>query len=63
MQVITHTMQYKYTVLIPQIIIVHNNLLSDKTNINNESQKTLSPSNILWRAAGEPIAGQQLRFE
>jgi hypothetical protein len=53
MYVITETTQCKYILLITQIIIVHVNLLPDKTNISNESQKTLSPSNI-WQASWIP---------
>jgi hypothetical protein len=46
MKAVTHTTRYKYILLLTNVLIVHVNLLSDKTNINNEIQKTLSPSNI-----------------
>jgi hypothetical protein len=51
-------MQYKYILLITQITIVPVNLLLDKININKESQKTLSPSNIR-QASRKPTSYQQ----
>jgi hypothetical protein len=55
MWVITHTTQYKYVLLITQNIIVHVNLLSYKSNINNESQKILSPFNT-WQVSQKPTS-------